>query len=125
MFVIPSATSITSLFVIKTDFYARKETGEIVANVQALAPIPDNAIGNARGFEVTQYPADSAVLEGIDLSSGPATYRFESVVRPITDRFGRTTNTQVLTKIIADNAQRQPQAAVARSVEQPKESPKQ
>lgn len=35
-FAIPAATSITSLFVIKTDFYTNKDTGEVRASVQAL-----------------------------------------------------------------------------------------
>ena len=52
-FAIPAATSITSLFVTKTDYYTKKDTGEVVSAVQALSPIPAGAQGNAKGFEVT------------------------------------------------------------------------
>lgn len=106
-FAIPAATSITSLFVTKTDYYTKKDTGEVVAAVQALSPIPAGAQGNAKGFEVTEYRADASVLDQVDLTQGPVVVKFESQVRPVTDRFGRTTNTQVLTKVIADHQQRQ------------------
>ncbi|MFT0623295.1 DNA-binding protein [Ectopseudomonas guguanensis] len=106
-FAIPAATSITSLFVTKTDYYTKKDTGEVVAAVQALSPIPAGAQGNAKGFEVTEYRADASVLDQVDLTQGPVVVKFESQVRPVTDRFGRTTNTQVLTKVIADQPQRQ------------------
>lgn len=108
MNIIPAATSITALFVTKTDFYTKKETGEIRASVQVLSPIPADAFGNGRGYELTEFPADPSVLEAIDFSNGPAVYKFESQIRPTTDRFGRTTNTQVLTRLIEDApAQRQ------------------
>ena len=107
MFAIPAATSITSLFVIKTDFYTNKETGEVRASVQALSPIPEGANGNGKGYEVTEYAADASVLDAIDLSSGPTSLKFESQIRPITNRFGKTTNTQVLTKALVEQAQRQ------------------
>lgn len=107
-FAIPAATSVTSLFVTKTDFYAKKDTGEVMATVQALSPIPAGAQGNAKGYEVTEYRADSSVLEHIDLSNGPAVFKFESQVRPVTDRFGRTTNTQVLTKLVSEQTTRRP-----------------
>lgn len=105
MFVIPTATSLTALFVTKTDFYVVKDTGEVRASVQALSPIPAGANGNARGYEITEYSADASVLDQIDLSRGPVVYKFESVVRPITNRFGKTTNTQVLTKVVQDQSQ--------------------
>ncbi|WP_313295068.1 DNA-binding protein [Stutzerimonas nitrititolerans] len=104
-FAIPAATSITSLFVIKKDFYTVKDTGEIRANVQALSPIPAGSNGNAQGFEVTEYAADASCLDQIDLSEGPVALTFESQIRPITNRFGRTTNTQMLVKVVV-----QPQA---------------
>lgn len=123
MFAIPSATSTTALFVIKTDWYAVKDTGEVRASVQALSPIPEGATGNARGYEITEFPADASILEHIDLSRGPVVCKFESVVRPITNRFGKTTNTQVLTKVVQDQPTR-PAPAVnpqqTRPVEQPK-----
>lgn len=106
-FAIPAATSITSLFVIKTDFYTNKETGEVRASVQALSPIPHGANGNGKGYEVTEYAADASVLDAIDLSNGPTSLKFESQIRPITNRFGKTTNTQVLTKVLNDQPQRQ------------------
>jgi len=106
-FAIPAATSITSLFVTKTDYYTKKDTGEVVAAVQALSPIPAGAQGNAKGYEVTEYRADASVLDQVDLTQGPVSVKFESQIRPVTDRFGRTTNTQVLTKVIADQPQRQ------------------
>lgn len=118
-FAIPAATSITSLFVVKTDFYTNKDTGEVRASVQALSPIPAGANGNARGYEVTEYAADAAILNAIDLSNGPVVARFESQIRPITNRFGKTTNTQVLTAILADQAQRQ-QPAARQPVAEPK-----
>lgn len=116
-FAIPAATSITSLFVVKTDFYTNKDTGEVRASVQALSPIPASANGNARGYEVTEYAADAAILNAIDLSNGPVVARFESQIRPITNRFGKTTNTQVLTALIAEQQQRQHQPAAAKPAE--------
>jgi len=101
MFAIPAATSITSLFVIKKDFYTVKDSGEVRANVQALSPIPAGSNGNAQGFEVTEYAADASCLEQIDLSEGPVALTFESQIRPITNRFGRTTNTQMLVKVVS------------------------
>lgn len=101
MFHIPAASSITTLFVIKTDFYTKKDTGEIVANIQALSPIPEGA-GNGKGFEVTEYRADASILEHVDVTEKPSLYKFESQIRPVTDRFGRTTNTQVLTNVLQD-----------------------
>lgn len=110
MFVIPAATSITSLFVIKKDFYTVKDTGEIRANVQALSPIPVGSNGNAEGFEVTEYAADASCLDQIDLSQGPVALTFESQIRPITNRFGRTTNTQMLVKVVTGQPQQRPAA---------------
>ncbi|SFL30438.1 hypothetical protein [Azotobacter beijerinckii] len=121
MFVIPSAASITTLFVIKTDFYMVKDTGEVRASVQAISPIPAGVTGNGKGFEVTEYAADASVLEHIDFANGPVLCKFESVLRPITNRFGKTTNTQVLTKLIQDQPLRQSAPApVVKPAEQPK-----
>ncbi|MCQ4306349.1 DNA-binding protein [Stutzerimonas frequens] len=108
MFVIPAATSITSLFVIKKDHYTNKDTGEVRANIQALSPIPAGSNGNAEGFEVTEYAADAGCLDHIDLSQGPVALTFESQIRPITNRFGRTTNTQVLVKVVSSQPQQRP-----------------
>lgn len=125
-FAIPAATSVTSLFVIKTDFYTNKDTGEVRASVQALSPIPEGVPGNGKGFEVTEYAADASVLDAIDLSQGPVSCRFESNIRPITNRFGKTTNTQVLTKVLADQpaaarqGAQQPTPAAKPATEQPK-----
>lgn len=121
-FVIPAATSITSLFVTKKSFYTVKDTGEVRANVQALSPIPVGAYGNAEGFEVTEYAADASCLDQIDLSQGPVSLTFESQIRPITDRFGRTTNTQTLVKVLSGQPQQaaQPRPATsAQAVQQP------
>ena len=112
-FNIPAATSITSLFVIKTDFYTNKDTGEVRASVQALSPIPEGVVGNAKGFEVTEYPADASILGVIDLSGGPVAMRFESQIRPQTNRFGKTTNTQWLTGVLPEQQTRQPAPAPA------------
>lgn len=118
MNIIPAATSITSLFVTKTDFYIVKDTAEVRATVQALSPIPEGARGNGKGYELTEYAADASVLDQIDFTSGPGVFKFESQIRPTTDRFGRTTNTQVLTRLIEDapvprQGQQQRQAAPA------------
>ncbi len=117
-FAIPQATSITALFVTKTDHYTNKDTGEVRASVQALSPIPQGAFGNAKGFEITEYSADASVIDQIDLSNGPAVFKFESQIRPITNRFGKTTNTQFLTRILIDRpGHQQPRN------EQPKQEP--
>ena len=116
-FVIPTATSKTSLFVVKTDFYTKKDTGEVRASVQALSPIPAGVNGNAKGFELTEFQADASVLDAINLDNGPAVYEFECAIRPITNRFGQTTNTQVLVRVVEDKpAQR---TAPQPSVQQP------
>lgn len=126
MFVIPAATSVTSLFVTKKSFYTVKDTGEVRANVQALSPIPAGAYGNAEGFEVTEYAADASCLDQIDLTQGPVSLTFESQIRPITDRYGRTTNTQTLIRVVPQPGQAaQPQsAAQPRPAAQAPQSPK-
>lgn len=126
-FAIPAATSITSLFVTRKSFYTVKDTGEIRANVQALSPIPAGAYGNAEGFELTEYAADPSCLDQIDLSQGrPIVLTFESQIRPITDRYGRTTNTQTLIRVVPQPGEAaQPQsAAQPRPAAQAPQSPK-
>lgn len=123
-FAIPAATSITSLFVTKTDYYTKKDTGEVMATVQALSPIPAGAQGNAKGYEVTEYRADASVLDQVDLTQGPVSVKFESQIRPVTDRFGRTTNTQVLTKVIVDQQQRQAAPQGGKPAPQPADAAK-
>jgi len=125
-FAIPAATSITSLFVTRKSFYTVKDTGEIRANVQALSPIPAGAYGNAEGYEVTEYAADAACLDQIDLTQGPVAMTFESQIRPITDRYGRTTNTQTLIRVVSQPGHAaQPQAAAQqRPAAQAPQSPK-
>lgn len=104
---IPAATSITTLMVFKTDFYTMKDTGEVRASVQAVSAIPAGANGNAKGFELTEYMADASVVDQIDFSNGPVLCKFEADVRPITNKYGRTTNTQMLVKLIQEQPQRQ------------------
>ncbi len=125
-FVIPAATSVTSLFVTRKSFYTVKDTGEIRANVQALSPIPAGSYGNAEGYEVTEYAADAACLDQIDLTQGPVSMTFESQIRPITDRYGRTTNTQTLIRVVPQPGQAvQPQtASQPRPAAQVPQSPK-
>lgn len=103
---IPAATSITTLLVFKTDFYTMKATGEVRASVQAVSAIPAGANGNAKGFELTEYMADASVVDQIDFSNGPVLCKFEADVRPITNKYGRTTNTQMLVKLIQEQPQR-------------------
>lgn len=64
------------------------------ASVQAVSAIPAGANGNAKGFELTEYMAEASVIDQIDFSNGPVLCKFEAEVRPITNRFGKTTNTQ-------------------------------
>lgn len=118
-FAIPAATSVTSLFVTKLSWYAKKDTGEVMATIQALSPIPAGN-GNSFGYEVTEYRADSSIIEHIKLDNGPAIYKFESQIRPVTDRFGRTTNTQVLTSVILEQAQRTPVHQANKPADAPK-----
>lgn len=103
---IPAATSVTTVMVFKTDFYTVKDTGEVRASVQAVSAIPAGANGNAKGFELTEYMAEASVIDQIDFSNGPVLCKFEAEVRPITNRFGKTTNTQVFTKLIQEQPQR-------------------
>ncbi len=104
---IPTAKSVTELMVFKTDWYANKDTGVVRASIQAIAAIPADAIGNAKGFELTEYNCDPSVIEFIDFANGPFVGKFEGEMRPISNRFGKTTNTTVFTRLIpAEPAQR-------------------
>lgn len=122
MFTIPTASSVTSLFVTKTDFYTKKDTGEVMASVQALSPIPEGS-GNGRGFEVTEYRADASILEHIDVSDQPKLYKFESQIRPVRDGFGRTTNTQILTSVILDQPRSAPEPSQPSRPQQQQQGP--
>lgn len=46
---------VVELWVTKTDTYTSTKTGEIYASVQSIAPIPEGARGNAKGFEISEY----------------------------------------------------------------------
>ncbi|MDU7424603.1 MAG: DNA-binding protein, partial [Pseudomonas aeruginosa] len=45
---------VVELWVTKTDTYTSTKTGEIYASVQSIAPIPEGARGNAKGFEISE-----------------------------------------------------------------------
>ena len=92
---------VVELWVTKTDHYTSKTTGEIYATVQSIAPIPDGARGNAKGFEISEYSIEPTLLDGIVFAGAPVLCKFASVVRPTQDRFGRTTNTQFLTELLS------------------------
>jgi len=95
-----TAKSVTEIWVTKTDTYTSTKTGEIYANVQAISAIPEGARGNAKGFEITEYPVEPALLDEIVFNGAPVRCKFASVVRPTQDRFGRVTNTQVLVELL-------------------------
>ncbi|WP_435606325.1 DNA-binding protein [Pseudomonas knackmussii] len=95
-----TAKSVTEIWVTKTDTYTSKSTGEIYANVQAISAIPEGARGNAKGFEITEYPVEPVLLDEIVFNGAPVRCKFASVVRPTQDRFGRVTNTQVLVELL-------------------------
>jgi len=95
-----TAKSITEIWVTKTDTYTSTKTGEIYANVQAISAIPPGSRGNAKGFEITEYPIEPTLLDEIVFKGSPVRCKFASVVRPTQDRFGRVTNTQVLVELL-------------------------
>ena len=95
-----TAKSITEIWVTKTDTYTSTKTGEIYANVQAISAIPPGSRGNAKGFEITEYPIEPTLLDEIVFKGAPVRCKFASVVRPTQDRFGRVTNTQVLVELL-------------------------
>ncbi|MCY1274838.1 hypothetical protein D9M70_234670 [compost metagenome] len=92
---------VVELWVTKTDHYTSKTTGEIYATVQSIAPIPDGARGNAKGFEISEYSIEPTLLDGIEFQGEPLLCKFASVVRPTKDRFGNITNTQVLVELLS------------------------
>lgn len=95
-----TAKSITEIWVTKTDTYTSTKTDEIYADVQAISAIPEGARGNAKGFEITEYPVEPTLLDEIVFNGAPLRCKFASVVRPTQDRFGRVTNTQVLVELL-------------------------
>ncbi|WP_371364547.1 DNA-binding protein [Pseudomonas sp. QL9] len=109
-----TAKSITEIWVTKTDTYTSKSTGEIYANVQAISAIPPGSRGNAKGYEITEYPVEPTLLDEIVFVDGPVLCKFASVVRPTQDRFGRVTNTQVLVELLAVNGKPLGDAPAAR-----------
>ncbi|MBB4867119.1 hypothetical protein HNP46_006027 [Pseudomonas nitritireducens] len=115
---------VVELWVTKTDTYTSTKTGEIYASVQAISPIPEGARGNAKGFEISEYNIEPSLLDGIVFQGQPLLCKFGSVVRPTQDRFGRTTNTQVLTELLSvgKDATTQPRQP---SVQQPTQRPTQ
>ncbi|MBD9630638.1 DNA-binding protein [Pseudomonas sp. PDM19] len=119
---------VVELWVTKTDTYTSTKSGEIFASVQAISPIPETARGNAKGFEISEYNVEPTLLDSIVFEGAPVLCKFASVVRPTQDRFGRTTNTQVLTELLATgkdvhtpapSRQPQPQAQAQRPTQQP------
>lgn len=115
---------VVELWVTKTDTYTSTKTGEIYASVQAISPIPEGARGNAKGFEISEYNIEPTLLDAIVFTGSPVLCKFGSVVRPTQDRFGRTTNTQVLTELLSvgKDATTQPRQP---SVQQPTQRPTQ
>ena len=53
---------VVELWVTKTDTYTSTKTGEIYASVQSIAPIPEGARGNAKGFEISEYNIEPTLL---------------------------------------------------------------
>ncbi|HBP3823600.1 TPA: DNA-binding protein, partial [Pseudomonas aeruginosa] len=92
---------VVELWVTKTDTYTSTKTGEIYASVQSIAPIPEGARGNAKGFEISEYNIEPTLLDAIVFEGQPVLCKFASVVRPTKDRFGNITNTQVLVDLLA------------------------
>ncbi|AYF89909.1 DNA-binding protein [Pseudomonas sp. DY-1] len=104
MFDIPTAKATLEILVVQTDWYAKKDTGEVFASLQGFSPIPQGSKErpNARGFEFTGYSCDPAVLEEIDFSRGPQKMKFETAVRPTRDQYGRIENKQVIVAVVND-----------------------
>lgn len=78
---------VVELWVTKTDTYTSTKTGEIYASVQSIAPIPEGARGNAKGFEISEYNIEPTLLDAIVFEGQPVLCKFASVVRPTQDRF--------------------------------------
>lgn len=73
---------VVELWVTKTDTYTSTKTGEIYASVQSIAPIPEGARGNAKGFEISEYNIEPTLLDAIVFEGQPVLCKFASVVRP-------------------------------------------
>ncbi|MCE4073606.1 MULTISPECIES: DNA-binding protein [Pseudomonas] len=123
---------VVELWVIQTDTFTSKTSGEVFASVQAISPIPEGARGNAKGFEITQYDIEPTLLDAIVFEGSPVLCKFATVVRPTKDRFGNTKNTQVLTELLATgkdvhtpapSRQPQPQAQAQRPTQPAAEKP--
>ncbi len=114
-----SAGGIVELWVTKTDHYTSKTTGEIYATVQSIAPIPEGARGNAKGFEISEYSIEPTLLDGIVFDGQPLLCKFASVVRPTKDRFGNITNTQVLVELLSAGKEVHAPATAARTAPAP------
>lgn len=123
---------VVELWVIQTDTFTSKTSGEVFASVQAISPIPEGARGNAKGFEITQYDIEPTLLDAIVFEGSPVLCKFATVVRPTKDRFGNTKNTQVLTELLATgkdvhtpapSRQPQPQAQAQRPTQSAAEKP--
>ena len=80
---------VVELWVTKTDTYTSTKTGEIYASVQSIAPIPEGARGNAKGFEISEYNIEPTLLDAIVFEGQPVLCKFASVVRPTQDRWRR------------------------------------
>lgn len=114
-----SAGGVVELWVTKTDHYTSKTTGEIYATVQSIAPIPEGARGNAKGFEISEYSIEPTLLDGIVFEGQPLLCKFASVVRPTKDRFGNITNTQVLVELLSVGKQEYTTSPASRSTASP------
>lgn len=104
MFDIPTAKATLEILVVQSDWYAKKDTGEVFASLQGFSPIPKGSKErpNARGFEFTGYNCDPAVLEQINFDQGPVKMKFETAVRPTRDQYGRIENKQVIVAVVHD-----------------------
>ncbi len=77
---------VVELWVTKTDTYTSTKTGEIYASVQSIAPIPEGARGNAKGFEISEYNIEPTLLDAIVFEGQPVLCKFASVVRVLSGR---------------------------------------
>ncbi|TRX75647.1 DNA-binding protein [Pseudomonas mangiferae] len=115
LFDIPAAKATLEVLVVQTDFYTKKDTGEIFASLQGFSPIPKGSKErpNARGFEFTGYACDPSVLEEIDFANGPVKMKFETAVRPTRDQYGRIENKQVIVAVVHESSAPRPAASTA------------
>ncbi|MGV8343475.1 hypothetical protein ACV330_14400, partial [Pseudomonas aeruginosa] len=84
---------VVELWVTKTDTYTSTKTGEIYASVQSIAPIPEGARGNAKGFEISEYNIEPTLLDAIVFppTASRSTRTWVLVIRPKRSWVGRTT----------------------------------